>query len=62
MKRPRKLSSLVPTSWLDELLSGEGVPRLPWGCPEIERLLSGVRKRIEAAEMSGAKGKEGSRG
>jgi len=48
----------VPTSWLDDLLSGPDAALKgsggTWGCPDIERLLNGVRDRIssENAELS----------
>lgn len=45
--------SLIPTSWLDPLLSGaksalHGCAG-KWGCPDIERLLQGIKARLEAA-------------
>lgn len=43
----------VPTSWLDPLLTGpEAVlnGNGPWGCPDIERLLRAVKKRVESLE------------
>jgi len=42
----------VPGNWCDPLLSGDGVPPLPWGCPEIERLLNAVRDRVVTALQS----------
>lgn len=38
----------IPTTWLDPLLSGIGVSRLPWRAPEIEKLLRGLGERIRA--------------
>jgi len=38
----------VPSNWVDSLLTGDGVPKLPYNCPEIERLLMGVRDRIRS--------------
>lgn len=49
------LSALVPTNWLDPLLTGEGAV-LPkeragkWNCRDIEALLRGIQDRIRAAE------------
>ena len=42
----------VPTSWLDPLLTGttKVVGEPPYGCPDIERLLNAIRKRIEAVK------------
>lgn len=44
--------ALIPTSWLDPLLSGPDAALSgkggTWGCPDIERLLNGIRKRIES--------------
>ena len=51
----KKLSSLVPSNWCDPLLTGPGVPPLPWNCPEIEHLLREVRRRIEEAEARSSK-------
>jgi len=42
----------IPGNWCDPLLSGDGVPPLPWGCPEIERLLNAVRERVATALQS----------
>jgi hypothetical protein len=43
----------VPTNWCDPLLTGPNAALGPhagkWGCPDIERLLAGVRSRIKAA-------------
>jgi hypothetical protein len=44
---------LVPTSWLDPLLTGDQSVLKgngPWGCPDIERLLNAIRERIATAE------------
>lgn len=37
----------VPTNWCDPLLSGKGSIRVPADCPQIEKLLHGLRERIE---------------
>lgn len=44
---------LVPTSWLDPLLTGDDAVLKgsgPWGCPDIERLLNAIRERIATAQ------------
>ena len=46
-----QIADAVPSSWLDDLLTGpnrvlSGNPGM-WGCPDIERLLNAVRKRVE---------------
>lgn len=43
------VEKLIPSNWCDPLLSGHGVPPLPWNCPEIERLLFGIKARLKAA-------------
>jgi hypothetical protein len=45
-----KVLAAIPTNWLDPLLTGPNAALrgLPWECPEIEALLVGIRKRIEA--------------
>lgn len=43
----------VPHTWLDELLSGPHVPKLPWGPREIEWFINKVKARIAA--MKGGK-------
>ena len=55
MKAGSKLSgglgALVPTNWCDPLLTGkDGLGPQPWGCPQIEKLLRGIKARIDAAE------------
>lgn len=48
------LADLVPTNWLDPLFSGPNAVLQgrggTWGCPDIERLLRAVKKRIADAE------------
>ena len=48
----RRMSELVPTNWLDPLLTGpEAVIRgHHFDCQDIERLLRALKKRIEEAE------------
>lgn len=45
----KQMANAVPRSWLDSLLTGPnaviGTP--PYGCPDIERLLQAIRKRLE---------------
>lgn len=38
----------VPATWLDNLLSGPSavLGKPPWGCPNVERLLSAIKERI----------------
>lgn len=54
-KRPQKLSKLIPTTWLDPLLTGPGAvigSGKFYTCADIENLLRALKKRIEAAERS----------
>lgn len=52
MPRAKKLSDLVPTNWIDELLTGkDGIGSPPYDCRHIEKLLRGVQDRIRAAEQ-----------
>lgn len=41
----------IPKNWLDPLLTGAGAALCgnggTWGCPDIERLLNGIRERIQ---------------
>src|SRR5579872_6368876 len=39
----------IPTNWCDPLLSGPGAIKIPAGCPDIEKLLLGVRERVRRA-------------
>jgi len=52
-------AALVPTSWLDSLLTGpDAVLKSKggtWGYPEIEAVLRGVKQRIEAARDTKSK-------
>jgi hypothetical protein len=53
-----RAAQMVPTSWLDSLLTGKeavvGTP--PFGCPDIERLLSAIAAAIRSeAEREGEK-------
>src|ERR1017187_8884708 len=43
-----EIAGVVPTSWLDSLLSGPGavIGKPPFDCKDIEFLLDGIRKRI----------------
>ena len=49
-----KASDLVPTSWLDPLLSGREavIGRPPYNCKDIEILLSAIKKRIMEYEQA----------
>lgn len=42
----QRCAKLVPTSWLDSLLSGKDAPKLPLGAREVEALLRGIQDRI----------------
>jgi hypothetical protein len=46
-------SELIPTNWLDPLLTGKGtvLGDAPWFCPDIERLLNAIKKRIQEWEV-----------
>jgi hypothetical protein len=51
----KKLSDLVPTNWLDPLLTGpdQALSKMrhnQWNCRDIEALLRGVQDRIREAE------------
>lgn len=38
----------IPDSWLDDLLTGpQAVVKIPAGCPEIQALLQGLKRRVE---------------
>jgi len=51
----------IPTSWLDPMLSGPDTVLKgkggTWGCPDIERLLQGVKARLTDA-LNAARNKE----
>lgn len=49
-----RIADLIPHTWLDPLLSGPSAVLSSktagkWGCPDIERLLTAIRKRILAS-------------
>ena len=50
------LLDAIPSNWCDPLLTGPEAALHgkggTWGCPDIERLLNGVRERLKAALMS----------
>lgn len=48
----------IPTSWLDPLLTGGAnvVGDPPFGCPDVELLLSALRKRIAAIRQQQEEG------
>jgi hypothetical protein len=54
IERLAKCADAVPTSWLDDILTGPNavIGEQPWGCPEVERILSAVRKRLAALAAS----------
>lgn len=43
-----RAAMLIPDSWLDPLLTGKDGIMLPAGCPEIEKLLDGLRQAIRS--------------
>lgn len=43
-----RCARLVPTTWLDPLLSGPNAIKTPMGCREVEALLRGIQDRIRA--------------
>ena len=43
-----RCANLVPTTWLDPLLSGKNAPKLPMTGSEVEGLLRGIKARILA--------------
>ena len=45
-------SNLIPTTWLDPLLTGKDavIGNFPFGCNDIEVLLKAIKKRIEEYE------------
>ena len=46
-KSQQLIVDAVPTNWLDPLLTGpDRVGNVPFGCPEIEKLLRAVRERV----------------
>lgn len=52
-----QLIDLIPTSWLDSLLTGPDAVLKgnggTWGCPDIERLLRAIQERIRAGGKGG---------
>lgn len=47
----KELAEVVPSNWCDPLLTGPSRaltrPAGSWGCDDIERLLNGIRERIQ---------------
>jgi hypothetical protein len=59
LAKAREALDAVPTNWCDELLTGpNGIGQPPYTCPDIERLLRGVRARVTAALASASKGEK----
>ena len=52
-KAKPRLSDLVPTNWLDPLLTGPQavVANPPYSCLDIARLLRAVKRRLRDAEV-----------
>lgn len=48
-----RCAKLVPTTWLDCLLTGPGAPKLPLGTREVETLLLAIANRIRATNQNG---------
>ena len=42
----KRCAALVPTTWLDPLLSGKDAPKLPLDERNVEALLRGIQDRI----------------
>ena len=42
-----EILKLIPTTWLDPLLSGDKAINVPAGCPDIEKLLQAIKDRID---------------
>jgi hypothetical protein len=47
-----RCAKLVPTNWLDPLLTGDGVARPPLGERAVEALLRGIQARIRQSVTS----------
>ena len=45
-----RCAKLVPTTWLDPLLSGKGAPQLPLSAHALEALLRAIQNRIRNRE------------
>lgn len=54
----RSLPELIPTNWLDSLLTGPDavIGQPPYSGSDVEALLRGVKKRIEGAAINAARG------
>jgi hypothetical protein len=45
----RRVMDAIPSNWCDPLLTGPEAINFPAKCPDIERLLNGVRERVRHA-------------
>lgn len=45
----KRVLDAIPDNWCDPLLTGPGAINIPAKCPDIERLLTGVRERVRRA-------------
>lgn len=45
----RRVMAAIPDSWLDPLLSGRDAVNFPLKCPDVERLVNGIRERVRHA-------------
>lgn len=43
----------MPSTWLDPILSGTGVPPLPWNGPEVESFIGQLTERLRARAAEG---------
>lgn len=45
----KDLIDCLPTTWLDPMLSGKDavMGKNPWGCPDIEKLINAIRKKMK---------------
>lgn len=52
---PPQLSDLIPTSWLDPLLTGfeSVIGNPPYSCRDIENLLNALRARMQSRITAG---------
>jgi hypothetical protein len=45
----KELIDCLPTTWLDPMLTGKDavLGKNPWGCPDIEKLINAIRKKMK---------------
>lgn len=44
-----RVLDVIPSNWLDPLLSGKDAVNFPLKCPDVERLVNGIRERVRHA-------------